>query len=144
MARKKKIFTPEFEEAMSVYPGRFPDNPRRTAFEAFSARVEGGIPAAALIAAARNYRDYCRRSGREGTEMVLMAQTFYGPNERFKPFLPKPAAENGSDAPVAPRRPIPAEVRPSAEEGLVSIRGILEGLAKAKVSPVKGLKVTEG
>lgn len=148
MARKKKEYTPDFAAAWSVYPDRFPDNPKQPAFHAFNARLAEGWSASKLIAAARNYRDYCQRKGLIGTEHVLMAQTFYGPNERFKPFLPKSEAAEAASPSASPHGPLfdvkqlprerPKVVLRSDEEneaGLVSIREIIEGLAKGKALP---------
>jgi hypothetical protein len=143
---KKLEYSTTFEEAWSLYPKR-PDNPKKPAFQKWLARINEGATILDLLTATKNYATYVRRAGKEGTEYVLMAQTFYGPAERWKAYLvdltqkPPPSAPNRDYAPLPKTF---GRTDQEAEEGLVSIREILEGLAKAKVSPVKGLKVTEG
>ena len=136
----KKDYPVAFEEVWTLFPKRTPDNPKRMAFKAWQARVNEGSTIADLKAATEGYAKSVRARRLEGTEKVLMGATFWGPNERWQEYLPKP--ETVSERPVAPRRAIPEE-RPDAGEGLVSIRGIIESLTRAKVSPVKHLKVGE-
>lgn len=134
MARKLDYST-TFEEAWGIYPKRFPDNPKRPAYGAWIARVNEGVAIADLLTATRNYADYCRRVGKEGTETVLMAQTFFGPNERWRAYLETKTAVAAPkrDLGANPKRWVRTEEQ--TREGLVSIRGIIEGLAKAKALP---------
>lgn len=135
MARKRTDYSTTFEEAWAIYPKRFPDNPKRPAYEKWLARLNEGVPIGELMTATRNYADYCRRVGKEGTETVLMAQTFYGPNDRWKAYLETKTAVTAPkrEPSLVPKRWVRTEEQ--TREGLVSIRGILEQLTKAKALP---------
>lgn len=75
---------PGFVEAWKLYPRRQGGNPRKLALQAWRARIREGIPAADLIAAVKRYRSHVESTGKEGTEFVLQASTFFGPKERWR------------------------------------------------------------
>jgi len=80
-----------FEEAWANYPQRDGDNPKVGAYRAFRARVKAGDDPAALIASASHYRDHCRAKGKEGTEYVQQAATFWGPKkETWREYVDGP------------------------------------------------------
>lgn len=83
-APTRRAYTPEFETAWSIYPKRSGGNPKVGAFKAWRARLAEGVSAEELTEAARKYADYCEAAGKTGTELVMQAQTFWGPNERWK------------------------------------------------------------
>lgn len=74
----------EFETAWSSYPKR-PNNPKREALTAWRTRVNRDkVAPAELQAAVERYAAYCVARGIVGTETVMQARTFFGPNERWK------------------------------------------------------------
>ncbi len=77
----------EFERVWAMLPSRGINNPKKACFKAWSKRLKEGAKADDLERAASNYCLYARQKGITGTEHVLMGQTFFGPNERFEPFL---------------------------------------------------------
>jgi len=83
----KDRYTDHFEEFWSTYPRRLGGNPKKLAFKAWTARLREGINPADLITAAKVYARDCDRNGRIGTEFVMQAGTFLGPNERWKEYL---------------------------------------------------------
>ena len=95
---KKEKFFVEFATFMETYPYR-PNNPKKLAFAQWNARLKEGRTTAELIRAAKNYRLFCEREGKEG-EFILMASTFLGPNERYVEFLEGVPAKGGSDGRV--------------------------------------------
>lgn len=77
----------QFINTWFVYPARRGGNPRRMALRSWIARWREGIKVADLHRATVNYRKYCEAGESVGTPYVMHAQTFYGPNERWKDFL---------------------------------------------------------
>ena len=73
-----------FERVWSVYPTRAGGNPKRSAFRAWSARLKAGASAEELQAGVERYRRYCETMGKVGTQYVLHAATFFGPDEHFR------------------------------------------------------------
>lgn len=126
----RHTYSPEFEAAWALFPKRHPDNPKPPAYRAWCARLKEGVSPELLTACVKEYAAYVRRASKEGTEFVLQGATFFGPNERWKAYEPKPEAPRPS---VAPRKPIVEEERIDARPFL---RELLAGLAKAKTSPV--------
>ena len=114
MRKKARIETkteeqPAFVAAWERYPMRAGGNSRKLAHRAFAARVAEGVPLADLIAAVDRYAAFVRATGREGTEYVKQAATFFGPGEHWRegwdvPRLPadrSPGAANGESAAMA-------------------------------------------
>ena len=100
-------FQSEFEEAFNALPKRAGPNNKKKAFNAFKARRRVGVPAEKLIAGAKRYATHERSIGNEGTRYVMMAATFFGPDDHWnEPWTvesktkPKP---NGDDRPRCDR-----------------------------------------
>ena len=87
------IYPPEFEGAFSALPHRHVVHPKFAAYKAWQARVEDVDEVFQLEAAADAYREDCERQQRVGTEYVMQASTFFGPDERWTPYS---AVERGS------------------------------------------------
>jgi hypothetical protein len=130
--RKKPDYAAEFDMAWKLYPSRGNNpNPKKLAFKAWLARIKEGISPATLIECVKNYDQYVRRVGKFGTEATMHAATFFGPNERWADFEPRPdpmptakaAAKNGAD-----------EERPDPETGKAFIKAILESLKSKGIS----------
>ena len=86
-------YTPEFKQAWALYPARSGSNPKRSAFKAWSARIQEGRTAEQLIDGVRRYAEYCKTQGKTGSEYVQQAKTFFGPDEHFND--PWKAGKNG-------------------------------------------------
>jgi hypothetical protein len=71
----------EFEETWKIYPKRDGANPKKTAFNAWQARVKEGADPKDLYRRTRDYALWCEKGGRINTELVMQGQRFYGPNE---------------------------------------------------------------
>lgn len=74
----------QFVEIFGLYPTRKPSNPKRTAYKAFAKLMREGVPLQDLKRAVINYAE--ERKGKE-PEFTMMAQTFFGPNERWSDFV---------------------------------------------------------
>lgn len=74
----------EFEKTWQAYPRRLGDNPKRKAFRAWSARVKEGSTADEIHAGVVRYASFVRHTGKENTETVKHAATFFGPDCAFK------------------------------------------------------------
>jgi hypothetical protein len=96
-----------FDEAWKAYPRRDGDNPRKRAEKAWQARVRSGVLPEELLDGVKRYAAFVRAKGKEGTEYVMQAATFFGPDERWKSDY---AARNGA----APEKPPPRVVAWSA------------------------------
>jgi hypothetical protein len=81
-----------FERAWASYPSRIGPNPKVGAYGAFRARVASGADVEELVIAAGHYGRECRVKEKEGTEFVLQAATFYGPNEPWRDYVDPPKA----------------------------------------------------
>jgi hypothetical protein len=79
-------YTTDFDEAWRTYPKRMGSNPKKLAWKQWNRRMVEGTPTAQLLQATRGYAASCEDSGIVGTEKVLQAATFYGPNERWVEF----------------------------------------------------------
>lgn len=73
----------EFEQAWSAYPKRHGANPKRDALHAWSARRKEGVPAQDMIDGVHRYARHLIASGKAGTEYVMQAKRFFGPNRLF-------------------------------------------------------------
>lgn len=79
----KPDFPDDFEKAWKAYPRRLGDNPKRKALKAWSARLREGHSADELRAGVERYAEFCRTTGKVGTETVKHAATFFGPDKAF-------------------------------------------------------------
>ncbi len=82
-----RVYPPEFEGAFGALPARHVPHPKAAAYSAWRARVREVEELFQLEAAADAYREDCERQGKAGTEFVMQAATFFGPGERWRPYL---------------------------------------------------------
>ena len=73
-------FPDAFLQAFSAFPKREGGNPKNRAFKAWKARRAQGISEADLLQSVLNYAAYIRAKGKEGSEYVKQAATFFGPD----------------------------------------------------------------
>lgn len=76
---------PAFERAWSLFPKRAGGNSKKKAWAAWTARVRAGTATPdELLAGVERYAGFVRATGKEGTEYVQQAATFFGPSEHWK------------------------------------------------------------
>lgn len=69
-----------FERFWRDYPKRAGNNPRRKAEQAWSARLEEKCDPESILAGEQRYIAFLKATGKVGTEYVMQASTFVGPN----------------------------------------------------------------
>ena len=80
---------PDFPDKMdfavfkAVYPTRSGSQPWARAVKAATARTKEGATFMAMIEGAERYAAYCEATGKTGTEFVMQAATFLGPEKHF-------------------------------------------------------------
>jgi len=97
MAVRKKIeYSPEFLELKEIYPKRLGGNPWPRAFKAYLTRIKQGYTHAEIKAGAIRYAAFCDATAKTGSEYVLQAATFFGPDERWDEEyeIPKPKIQD--------------------------------------------------
>lgn len=124
---EENIYDADFEEAWALFPAREGGNPKKAAHKAWKARLREGIEPEELIGATARYAEFCDNKGIIGSSFVMMASTFYGPNERWREayevqeepeYVPPPYEE--------PLPEIPPEEREAQLEQIKKIREELE------------------
>lgn len=98
-----------FPEFWKAYPKRAGNNPRARALKAYRARLAEGHAAAEMLDGAARYSRYCQETGKVGTEYVLQAATFLGPDKPFTQTWDGPAAVGTPDYSELTRRLIEKE-----------------------------------
>lgn len=117
----------DFENAWKAYPKRAGGNPKARALKAWHARRKEGASVEDLTAGVMRYAEFVRTTGKQNTEFVMQAATFFGPYRQFlEPWNPpqeKPkAAEwwSSNDATEAKGREI--GLTPRSGEGWPQFR----------------------
>lgn len=72
-----------FDAAWTAYPKRAGGNSKTLARKAFEARLRTGVKPEALLSGVERYAAFVRATGKEGTEYVKQAATFFGPSEHW-------------------------------------------------------------
>jgi hypothetical protein len=85
--------SPITEVIKQIFPRRAGSQPWRKADKAIRARVAAGEQEAEMIEGARRYADFCRATGKIGTEFVMQASTFFGPDRRYLEAWDRPASK---------------------------------------------------
>ncbi len=86
----------EFELAWKKYPARPGSNPKRKAYQAWTARKRDGVDPAAMLRGVIRYGKYLTATGRQNTEFVMQAARFFGPGLEFEnDWNPPPPGMNG-------------------------------------------------
>lgn len=76
-------YTCDFDVVWKAWKGR-PNNPKKPALAAYARLRDSGVGADELLKAVTRYWRYCKQRGILGSDKMMMAQTFFGPNERWK------------------------------------------------------------
>ena len=102
-AKQPKLF--DFDQFKKAYPPRSGTQPWARAAKAANARVKEGWAFHDLLEGASRYGAYCKATGKTGTEFVMQACTFLGPERHFleKWDLPDTRSENAKAADEAKR-----------------------------------------
>jgi hypothetical protein len=105
----------DFEIFWQAYPKRSGSNPKKPALKCWQARLkEKGVTAADLIGSAKAYAGYCQATDKLGTEYVMQAKTFLGPNDCWRQDWKPPGAEvNGKEVTMRQLKQLTAEGRSS-------------------------------
>lgn len=102
----------ELTEVRTIYPKRSGSQPWDRAAKACRARLTDGHTWEQMIAGARRYAEYCRATHKLGTEYVMQAATFYGPECHFLSPWDAPAGPTAVGKP----QPTPEEVQQARED----------------------------
>lgn len=76
--------TIDLEELKAIYPKRSGNQPWPRAVKAINARIKEGHKWDEIADGIRRYSAYCKEVGKIGTEFVMMASTFCGPDKNFQ------------------------------------------------------------
>lgn len=79
----RKAADGDFEEAFQHYPKRIGGNPKSKAAKAWAARRAAGVEPLVLGAGMRRYAAFVKATGKDGTQYVMQAATFFGPDEHY-------------------------------------------------------------
>lgn len=78
---RRNRYPDDFEQMWKIYPKRAGDNSKKKAAAAWSARLREGHTADAMMKGVQDYAAWCEATGKIGTEHVMMAATFFGPDD---------------------------------------------------------------
>ena len=83
--------SPDLDHLKSLYPERAGAQPWSRALRAANAQIKDGATWEELLDGVSRYAVYCRETGKVGTEFVMQAATFLGPECHFRqPWRPPP------------------------------------------------------
>jgi hypothetical protein len=99
----------DFATLKAIYPKRAGANPWGRALKACRARLKEGCSWEGILEGARRYQAFCHAIGKEGTEYVLQAATFCGPEKHFNEAWSIPKTKHGSDLASIAARLTPVE-----------------------------------
>jgi hypothetical protein len=80
----------EFEIFWTQYPRRHGTNPKQGAFKRWSSRIRDGTRPDEMISGAMRYAQHCDAKRITGTEFVMQAARFLGPDEHYRDDWRKP------------------------------------------------------
>jgi hypothetical protein len=86
-----------FDAIWGRYPDRLGGNPKRRALNALRARIREGVETAGIIEGLDRYIKYLKANDRIGTEYVMQAATFLGPDRRWTEEWSTAKPQNGKD-----------------------------------------------
>lgn len=133
--KEPSVYSAEFESAWTDYPKRTGNNSKKDAYRAWNARLKAGHTTEAMHEGVKRYAAYCEATDRLGTEYVMQAATFFGPDDPPKfsnPWTPPPKRPT---APAMARRPqTDDEIQALGNKfGIEPKRGESMGAYKARV-----------
>jgi len=81
----------DFQRTFAKYPRRAGSNSRKDALKAWQARLAAGVSPAELESGVERYAAFITATGKEGTEYVKQASSFFGPSEHWAESWDTPA-----------------------------------------------------
>lgn len=103
-ANRQPEYPSDFEQLWAEKPERAGGNPKREAYQAYSARLKAGYTYEQMLEGLRRYAAYLEATGKLGTEFVQTVATFLGPKKlSFLEDWTPPKAEEGPES-DGPRR----------------------------------------
>lgn len=84
---------PEFIKFRATFPARAGSQPWRRALTAACVRIREGASWSEILDGTRRYADFCLATGKLGTEYVMQAATFVGPEKRYLELWTLPATK---------------------------------------------------
>lgn len=99
---RKNDYPDDFEATWRTYPKRSGGNPKRSAFKAWSARIKDGATTDEILLGVERYRKFVAATGKQNTQFVMQAATFFGPDERFREDWVAPAQAAKSNGMAQP------------------------------------------
>lgn len=81
--KSSEEYSSAFEDAWKSYPKREGNNPKKEAYKSWKARIREGHSEDELCAGVNRYAAYIRFKGKERTEFVQQATTFFGTKKSF-------------------------------------------------------------
>lgn len=102
---KAQVITPDsfnlipdsFNPIWVHYPKRSGANPKKKAEKALNARLKEGIDIKIIEAGVKRYKAFCEATGKIGTEYIMQAATFFGPDRHFENQWEIPKVERKAD-----------------------------------------------
>lgn len=83
LSGKASAYTQDFEEAWKAYPKRHRQDNKKAAFKAWKARIQQKESPQEMINGVKAYAEAMREDGKIGTQFVMQAATFFGPDEHY-------------------------------------------------------------
>ena len=105
-SKRSKVGTYDnmFEAVWQAYPRRAGGNPKKGAHRAYLATLNRGVEGEDMLNGTQRYARFCAATKKEGTEYVMMAATFLGPNEHWAEPWAVPKGKAGQQASLDLRR----------------------------------------
>lgn len=98
----KQEYSPEFETAWQAYPKRAGGNPKHSAYKAWNARLREGVTPETMLEGVKRYAAFVTVTGKQGSEFIKQAATFFGPDRHFEEPWQAPSAPGGGRGGMAP------------------------------------------
>jgi len=127
-------YTDDFLALWNLFPKRAGGNSKPKAFKAFTARIRQNYLFTDICNGVKRYKAFCEASGKLNTEFVMMAATFFGPDEHFYeewklPRPPETLSERGIRLGIKPK---PGESQKAYERRVMQHKGLNQGVPDAK------------
>ena len=91
--KQAKASDSQFDELRAAYPSRSGSQPWSRARKAINARLQEGRVWTEIFVGVQRYAAYCNMTGKTGTEFVMQAATFFGPECHFEQPWNAPATK---------------------------------------------------
>lgn len=80
----KDCYSEQFETVWRAYPNRAGANPKQKSYMAYNKRIQDGDSMVhEIYHGVQRYAAYCEATEKLGTEFVMQAATFFGPDQHF-------------------------------------------------------------